>query len=150
MLTVGSVFEWDKAKYIEKVYLTTRNDHPGADIVLKDDRTKLVGGELYTLPQPPNPEFGSYVLSPRLTRAMIKDRKWQAALAFQTRNPLHRAHEYALVYGVETLTRQGLFAGVVLNPLVGELKGDDVDAATRMKTYAALRETTTQVCKVEE
>ncbi|MFN7954536.1 MAG: sulfate adenylyltransferase [bacterium] len=139
VLTVGSVFEWDKTKYIEKVYLTTRTDHPGADIVLKDDRTKLVGGELYTLPQPPHPEFGSFVLSPRLTRAMIQDRKWQAALAFQTRNPLHRAHEYALVYGVETLTRQGLYAGVVLNPLVGELKGDDVDAATRMRTYAALK-----------
>ena len=52
--------------------------------------------------------------------------------------PLHRAHEYALVVGLERLTREGHFAGAVLNPLVGETKGDDVDAVTRMKTYRAL------------
>ena len=68
------------------------------------------------------------LLSPRLARARIRDRKWQRALAFQTRNPLHRAHEYALVAGAERLTREGYFTGVVLNPLVGELKGDDVPA----------------------
>jgi sulfate adenylyltransferase len=61
-------------------------------------------------------------------------------VAFQTRNPLHRAHEYALVAGLERLTREGHFAGAVLNPLVGETKGDDVDAATRMRTYRALIE----------
>jgi sulfate adenylyltransferase len=59
-------------------------------------------------------------------------------LAFQTRNPLHRAHEYALVAGAESLTRAGHFTGVVLNPLVGELKGDDVPAATRMLCYREL------------
>src|SRR5438094_3121068 len=59
-------------------------------------------------------------------------------VAFQTRNPLHRAHEYALVVGLERLTREGHFTGAVLNPLVGETKGDDVDAATRMRTYRAL------------
>ena len=69
------------------------------------------------------------MLSPRMTRALIRDRKWERALAFQTRNPLHRAHEYALVAGAERLTREGYFTGVVLNPLVGELKGDDVPAA---------------------
>jgi sulfate adenylyltransferase len=62
------------------------------------------------------------------------------ALAFQTRNPLHRAHEYALVAGVERLTREGFFTGVVLNPLVGELKGDDVPAATRMRCYRELHD----------
>ena len=61
-------------------------------------------------------------------------------VAFQTRNPLHRAHEYALVAGLERLTRAGHFAGAVLNPLVGETKGDDVDAVTRMRTYQALVE----------
>jgi hypothetical protein len=59
-------------------------------------------------------------------------------LAFQTRNPLHRAHEYALVYGAEQLTREGKYAGVALNPLVGQLKGDDVNAEMRMKTYVNL------------
>jgi sulfate adenylyltransferase len=80
------------------------------------------------------------MLSPRMTRARIRDRKWEQALAFQTRNPLHRAHEYALVYGAEALTREGRFTGVVLNPLVGELKGDDVPAATRMRCYRALHD----------
>ncbi|MBK7761282.1 MAG: hypothetical protein IPI35_33730 [Deltaproteobacteria bacterium] len=87
-----------------------------------------------------NPAFGEAILPPRVTRAMIADRGYQAALAFQTRNPLHRAHEYALVYGAEVLTRQGFYTGVVLNPLIGELKGDDVDAATRMRTYARSRQ----------
>ena len=63
---------------------------------------------------------------------------WKRVVAFQTRNPLHRAHEYALVAGLERLTREGHFAGAVLNPLVGETKGDDVDAVTRMRTYRAL------------
>jgi sulfate adenylyltransferase len=75
-----------------------------------------------------------------MTRALIRDRKWERALAFQTRNPLHRAHEYALVAGIERLTREGRFAGVVLNPLVGELKGDDVNAAVRMRCYRALHD----------
>jgi sulfate adenylyltransferase len=80
------------------------------------------------------------VLSPRETRALFKQKGWQRVVAFQTRNPLHRAHEYALVVGVERLAREGHFAGAVLNPLVGETKGDDVDAATRMRTYRALIE----------
>jgi sulfate adenylyltransferase len=87
-----------------------------------------------------HPEYGEYMLSPRMTRALIRDRKWERALAFQTRNPLHRAHEYALVAGVERLTREGHFTGVVLNPLVGELKGDDVPAATRMRCYRELHD----------
>ena len=140
VLTVGSVFGWDKGRYIEKVYGTSRTDHPGGDIVMGDDRTTLVGGEISVLPQPVNPHFGEFCLSPRMTRAMIEDRAYEAALAFQTRNPLHRAHEYALVYGAEVLTRKGLYTGVVLNPLVGQLKGDDVNAVTRMKTYAGLKE----------
>jgi len=138
MLEVESVYPFDKAAYIKSVYGTERTDHPGGDIVMNDPRTQLVGGKISTLPQPANSEFGTFLFSPRQTRSMIADRKWECALAFQTRNPLHRAHEYALVYGLETLTRTGKFAGVVLNPLVGQLKGDDVDAATRMRTYEGL------------
>ncbi|MEL6342259.1 MAG: sulfate adenylyltransferase [Myxococcota bacterium] len=139
VLNVSSVYDWDKQKYIERVYRTSRADHPGGDIVTRDERTRLVGGEIQTFPQPVNPAFGDYVLSPRMTRSIIADRKYEAALAFQTRNPLHRAHEYALVFGAETLTRSGKYTGVFLNPLVGQLKGDDVDAATRMRTYINLK-----------
>ena len=139
VLTLQSVFAWDKARYVKSVYGTERMDHPGGAMVQNDPRSMLIGGELQVLPPRSNAHYGHFVLSPNQTRALIADRKWEKALAFQTRNPLHRAHEYALVYGLEQLTRQVYFAGAVLNPLVGELKGDDVDAVTRMATYAALR-----------
>jgi len=134
------VFEWDKARYVKQVYYTDRCDHPGGRQVEQDARRKLLGGDLRALRQPVHAEYGEYMLSPRMTRALIRDRKWERALAFQTRNPLHRAHEYALVAGAERLTRAGHFTGVVLNPLVGELKGDDVPAAMRMRTYRRLHD----------
>ncbi len=134
------VYDWDKARYVKSVYATDRMDHPGGRMVESDPRTKLLGGSIRSLPQPVNPEYGEYMLSPRMVRALIRDRKWDRALAFQTRNPLHRAHEYALVYGVESLTAAGHFTGAVLNPLVGELKGDDVPATMRMRCYHVLKE----------
>jgi len=134
------VFEWDKPAYVKGVYGTERTDHPGAAQAMDDDRTKLLGGSIRTLPQRFHEEYGQYMLSPRMTRALIRDRKWERALAFQTRNPLHRAHEYALVAGAERLTAAGHFTGVVLNPLVGELKGDDVPAVTRMRCYKTLHD----------
>ncbi len=140
VLRVSSVFGWDKAKHVEKFYGTARTDHPGGHMIVDDPRTKLVGGELAALPQKLDPEYGQFILTPRQMRTLIAERRWERALAFQTRNPLHRAHEYALVAGVEQLTRLGYFAGVVLNPLVGELKGDDVPASVRMRCYRALRD----------
>ena len=92
------------------------------------------------LPQPKHPRFGKYVLSPREVRKLFESKGWDRVVAFQTRNPLHRAHEYALVYGLETLLRAGHNAGAVLNPLIGETKGDDVDADVRMHTYEVLIE----------
>lgn len=139
VVEVSSIYDWDKARYIKSVYGTERADHPGGAMAMDDKRTKLVGGTLSALPPKPHPEYGHLVLSPLQTRALIATRKWERALAFQTRNPLHRAHEYALVYGLEQLTREGHYTGAVLNPLVGELKGDDVDAVTRMRTYMALK-----------
>jgi sulfate adenylyltransferase len=137
-LEISEVYPWNKEKYNTSVYQTTRTDHPGARIALNDPRTFLVGGSLRVLPQPKNPHYGDLVLSPRETRALFAQRGFQRVVAFQTRNALHRAHEYALVVGLERLTREGFFAGAVLNPLVGETKSDDVDAVTRMKTYRAL------------
>jgi len=134
------IFAWDKQKYVKSVYGTDRFDHPGGRAVESDPRTKLLGGSLRALPQPRHPEYGQYMLSPSMTRALIRDRGWERALAFQTRNPLHRAHEYALVAGAERLTREGYLTGVVLNPLVGELKGDDVPAVIRMRAYRRLHD----------
>ena len=139
-LDISDVFEWDKKKYLSKVYLTDRTDHPGADMVLVGDadKTHLLGGSVQVLPQPKHPAFGQYVLSPREVRQLLAEKGWERAVAFQTRNPLHRAHEYALVYGLETLLRAGHNAGACLNPLIGETKGDDVHADVRMKTYETL------------
>ncbi len=139
-LDVTDVFEWDKPRYIKSVYLTDRTDHPGADMVLKGDadKTHLIGGKIRVLPQPKNPKFGKYVLSPKEVRAHLATKGWNRVVAFQTRNPLHRAHEYALVYGLEALLREGHNAGACLNPLIGETKGDDVQADVRMHTYEAL------------
>jgi sulfate adenylyltransferase len=137
-LLIRDIYPWDKAAYLKSVYGTERTDHPGGTMTLSDPRDTLLGGEVRVLPQPKNPEYGQFILSPRETRALFKKRGWERVVAFQTRNPLHRAHEYALVAGLERLTAAGHNAGAVLNPLIGETKGDDVDAATRMKTYRAL------------
>ena len=142
-LEVSDVYAWDKAKYLKSVYGTERTDHPGADMVLTGDadKTHLVGGRLRALPPPKHPAFGKYVLTPREVRRLLASKGWKRVVAFQTRNPLHRAHEYALVYGLETLLRAGHDAGACLNPLIGETKGDDVHADVRMRTYEALIET---------
>ncbi len=142
-LAITDVHPWDKPRYLESVYGTTRTDHPGADMVLVGDadKTHLLGGRLYVLPQPKHPKFGKYVLTPLEVRRLLAGKGWGRVVAFQTRNPLHRAHEYALVYGLETLLRAGHDAGACLNPLIGETKGDDVHADVRMQTYEALIET---------
>src|SRR2546427_12897951 len=107
-------------------------------MTLKDERTHLIGGDGWVKPQPKHPEYGHLVLTPRETRKLFKEKGYERVVAFQTRNALHRAHEYALVVGLERLTREGHFAAAVLNPLIGETKSDDVDALTRMRTYRAL------------
>jgi sulfate adenylyltransferase len=142
-LSVTDVFPWDKPRYLKSVYGTDRTDHPGADMVLKGDATKthLLGGTVRVLPQPKHPAFGRHVLTPTEVRAFLRQKGWERVVAFQTRNPLHRAHEYALVYGLETLIRAGFDAGACLNPLIGETKGDDVQADVRMQTYEALIDT---------
>jgi sulfate adenylyltransferase len=139
-LDVADIFPWDKPRYLKSVYLTERTDHPGADMALKNDaeKTYLLGGTVDVLPQPKNSKFGKYVLSPAEVRQFLASKGWNRVVAFQTRNPLHRAHEYALVYGLEHLLREGNNAGACLNPLIGETKGDDVNAEIRMATYEAL------------
>ncbi len=139
-LAISDVYPWDKGAYVKAVYGTERTDHPGGNMVMTNDAdaTHLVGGTIKVLPQPKNPAFGKYVLSPSEVRKMVEEKGWDACVGFQTRNPLHRAHEYALVYALESLLREGKNAGAVLNPLVGETKSDDVSAEIRMQTYETL------------
>ncbi len=141
ILEVESVYDWDKARFIRGVYGTDRTDHPGARLWTEDPRGKLVSGPIRLLPFRDERPFAHRILSPVQTRKLIEEKGYEQTIAFQTRNPLHRAHEYALVYGAEVILREtGKRTGVILNPLVGQLKGDDVPAATRMETYEALIE----------
>ena len=137
-LEISDIYPFDKDTYHTSVYGTKRVDHPGARIFGDDPRCMLLGGQIWALPQPKHPSYGQYMLSPVQTRILIEQRRWERIVGFQTRNALHRAHEYALVYAVETLTREGSFTGAILNPLVGATKSDDVPADIRMKTYKAL------------
>jgi len=137
-LAINDIFPYEKQTYLESVYQTKRTDHPGGRMVLSDTRDMLLGGEVDVLAQPIHPEYGEFVLRPEETRRLFGRKGWTRVVAFQTRNPLHRAHEYALVYGLERLVKECDTAGAVLNPLIGETKSDDVDAATRMRTYRAL------------
>lgn len=137
-LTVDSAWEWDKQAFIESVYGTERTDHPGAGLWTGDERKWLVGGTIRMYTPSDDRSFAERVMSPEQTRSMIGLKGYEQTIAFQTRNPLHRAHEYALVYGAEQIVKNGKRTGVILNPLVGQLKGDDVPADTRMQTYEAL------------
>lgn len=138
-MVVRDVYDWDKAAFVQAVYGTDRTDHPGARLWTGDERTKLVGGEIQLASAIDERPFANRVMHPLQTRALIEKKGWEQSIAFQTRNPLHRAHEYALVYGAESILREtGKKTGVVLNPLVGQLKGDDVPAAVRMETYETL------------
>lgn len=138
-LTVSDCFAWDKPAFVKSVYRTERVDHPGARLWTGDERNQLVGGTIQLAAFEDARPFAGRIMSPGATRKLIEAQGWEQSVAFQTRNPLHRAHEYALVYGAEVILREtGKKTGVVLNPLVGQLKGDDVPATTRMQTYEAL------------
>jgi sulfate adenylyltransferase len=140
-LRVKDVYDWDKDEFVKAVYGTERTDHPGARLWTTDERTKLVGGQITLASFADERPFAARVMSPAQTRDLIERSGWEQSIGFQTRNPLHRAHEYALVYGAESILRDtGKKTGVVLNPLVGQLKGDDVPADTRMETYEKLVE----------
>jgi sulfate adenylyltransferase len=137
-ILIEDIYLFEKRRYVESVYGTERTDHPGARSVFSDERAYLIGGKISAVPQTRDGRFGKYMLTPVESRGLFKTKGWKRVIAFQTRNPLHRAHEYAMVYALEKLTREGLYTGVVLNPLVGETKEDDVSAPARMECYEVL------------
>ncbi len=113
------------------VYGTEDPAHPGVAYLLARPRT-LVGGPVRVLPLPEDLPFAEHRLTPRALRAEIAERGWRRVAGFQTRNPIHRAHEHLTKLALE-------FAdGLVIHPLVGETKGDDVPAAVRFQAYEAL------------
>ena len=139
-LEISDIYPFDKNKYNKSVYGTERTDNPGPRIVNDDPRDYILGGKIWALPQLNHPVYGKYMLNPEETRILFKERKWERIVAFQTRNALHRAHEYAMVHAIEKITQEGFFTGVALNPLVGATKSDDIPPDIRMNTYEVLIE----------
>lgn len=139
-LQLTDIYKLNKNEFNKAVYSTDRSDHPGPRILSQDHREYALGGRVSVFPEIRSSEYAQYILYPRETRELFRNKGWNRIVAFQTRNPLHRAHEYAIVYALERLTKDGYFAGAVLNPLIGETKKDDIPADVRMRTYKVLIE----------
>ncbi len=134
VLAVEEIFERDLEHEAEKVYRTTDGAHPGV-AALRGEGTRCIAGPVRVVDLPAHPEaFEPYILPPTKSRAAFAERGWKHVVGFQTRNPIHRAHEYITKSALEGV--DGLF----IHPLVGETKSDDIPADVRMRCYEVLIE----------
>ena len=133
VIEVEDVFSYDPSAEAEKTYRTTDDKHPGAAHLYAQGPV-YVGGEVTVLENVFAHEFAQYRLTPLQLREKIAERGWTTVVAFQTRNPIHRAHEYLTKCALEIVD------GLVIHPLVGGTKGDDIPAETRMQCYEVLME----------
>jgi sulfate adenylyltransferase len=131
VLEVTEVFERDRAAEAELVYGTTDPAHPGVARVLSSP-ARAVAGPIEAVVAPLSGPVGSRALTPAETRAAFAERGWTTVVGFQTRNPVHRAHEYLMKCALEIVD------GLLLHPLVGPTKEGDVPAEVRMRAYEAV------------
>ena len=132
VLSVEEIFDRDSEREAEQVYRTTDTEHPGV-AALRAEGDRCLAGPVRVLALPEHPaEFAPYILPPAASRAAFRDRGWKTAVGFQTRNPIHRAHEYITKAALECV--DGLF----IHPLVGETKSDDIPPDVRMRCYEVL------------
>ena len=132
VLEVAEVYGYDKEREAERCFLTRDDAHPGVARLYRQPDL-YVGGRVtvFERQEPPFPELHK---DPAETRALFAERGWKRVVGFQTRNPIHRAHEYLTKSALETVD------GLLIHPLVGETKADDVPAAVRVEAYDVLVE----------
>ncbi|MFW6238918.1 MAG: sulfate adenylyltransferase [Halanaerobiales bacterium] len=123
----------DRKKEAKLVYGTTEGEHPGVAAVYDRDEV-LLGGRVSLLRRLKYDNFCQYRLTPAETRQKITDKGWETVVAFQTRNPIHRAHEYLQKCALEMVD------GLYISPLVGRTKASDIPAGIRIKSYEVVME----------
>ncbi len=132
ILTIEEIYPYDKQHEASQVYRTQEEQHPGVG-VLYQQGDLLLGGPVRVISLPEQ-SFARYRYTPAQTRALFAERGWTRVVGFQTRNPVHRAHEYIQKCALETVD------GLYLHPLVGATKEDDIPAEVRMRCYEVLLE----------
>jgi sulfate adenylyltransferase len=133
VLELKEKYAYDKVHEATNVYRTNDEKHPGVKVVYDQGGINLAG-DIWLLDRHPHPEFPTYQIDPIDSRAMFRAKGWKTVVGFQTRNPIHRAHEYIQKCAMETV--DGLF----LHPLVGATKEDDIPAQVRMRCYEIILE----------
>lgn len=131
ILHLEDKFFYDKALEAVSVFATEDPQHPGVHKLMQQEEVYL-GGEITLVNRPSHAPFDEYYLDPRQTRQLFAELGWNTIVGFQTRNPVHRAHEYIQKCALETVD------GLLLNPLIGETKADDISAEIRMESYRIL------------
>jgi sulfate adenylyltransferase len=129
-LEVEDVYPYDKEREADHCLRTTETEHPGVARLYQQHPLYLSGR--VTVFDRTSPAFPELAMDPAETRAAFAERGWKRVVGFQTRNPIHRAHEYLTKVALETVD------GLLIHPLVGETKSDDVPAATRVECYRVL------------
>ena len=130
VLEVEGIYDYDKEREAERCFRTTEEDHPGVARLYAQHDHYLAGR--VTVFDRVEPSFPELAKDPAETREAFAERGWKRVVGFQTRNPIHRAHEYLTKCALETVD------GLLIHPLVGETKSDDVPAATRVRAYEVL------------